>query len=118
MMKHGLWMALLLALILSLGATAAETVGEWKLQLAMGDQTSEATLIVKDGGDGLSGTWKGQRGTHELEQITWDGKTLKFSWKARRKTVEGTATVSGDSLQGTMSTPRGRASFTGQRAGH
>ena len=55
--------------------------------------------------------------TQELEEVTWDGEILAFSWTVRRNAVSGTATVSSDSLQGTLSTPRGEASFTGQRVG-
>ena len=121
-MKRGLWIAGLLALIFSFNASAAETeavVGEWKLQLALDDQTSEATLTIGGSGEagGLSGTWTGPRGSRELEKITWDGEQLKFSWTVRRKSLEVTATVSGNEMQGTLSTPKGEGTLTGQRAG-
>ena len=124
-MKYRGWIVVLLAIFFSLSATATETeaaetesvVGTWTLQAELDGQSSEVTLTLEHGKDGLTGTWVGPRATHELKEVTWDGQELKFSWKVRRKSVEGIATLTENGLQGTLDTPKGEGSFTGQRAG-
>lgn len=114
----------MLALMLSLGATdiAAETetktrvVGTWTLQVEMDDESSETTLEIQNGDDGLTGTWTGPRGSHELEDVSWDGEELSFAWKVGRNSIQGTATVEEDDIRGTLTTPRGKGSFTGRRS--
>ena len=70
----------------------------------MGDQKSQFTLV--DNGDGtFSGTNAGAMGSMEVEDGKIDGNTL--TWKMKMTvpmpmTLEGTATVDGDALTGSV----------------
>ena len=69
----------------------------------MGDQKSDVTIVVD--GDTFTGTNIGAMGSMELENGKVDGNTLTWSMKMTvpmPMTLEGTATVDGDSLTGSV----------------
>ncbi len=69
----------------------------------MGDQKSDVTIVVD--GDTFTGTNIGAMGSMELENGKVDGNTLTWTMKMTvpmPMTLEGTATVDGDSLTGSV----------------
>lgn len=95
--------------------------GTYKLTVntQMGVQTP--TLILKEDGGSLSGTFDGQTGKVDFSGGTVDGNSA--SWEvtieAMGQSIKLTckATVDGDSISGNIDTPMGGADFTGQREG-
>lgn len=69
----------------------------------MGDQKSDVTIVVD--GDTFTGSNVGAMGSMELENGKVDGNTLTWSMKMTvpmPMTLEGTATVDGDTLSGSV----------------
>lgn len=69
----------------------------------MGDQKSDVTIVVN--GDTFTGSNVGAMGSMELENGKVDGNTLTWSMKMTvpmPMTLEGTATVDGDTLTGSV----------------
>ena len=69
----------------------------------MGDQKSDVTIVVD--GDTFTGTNIGAMGSMELENGKVDGNTLTWTMKMTvpmPMTLEGTATVDGDTLTGSV----------------
>lgn len=86
----------------------------------MGDQKSNFTLV--DNGDGtFSGTNAGAMGSMDIEDGKIDGNTL--TWKMKMTvpmpmTLEGTATVDGDALTGSVNAGAfGSMAMSGTRVG-
>ena len=95
--------------------------GTFKLTVNTPMGTQTPTLTLKEDGGALSGTIDGQAGKQAFSGGTVDGN--KASWEmtinamGQDITLSCTATVDGDSITGSMSTPMGAADFTGQREG-
>ena len=69
----------------------------------MGDQKSDVTIVVN--GDTFTGTNSGQMGSMEMENGKVDGNKLTWTMKMTvpmPMTLEGTATVEGDVLTGSV----------------
>ena len=69
----------------------------------MGDQKSDVTIVVD--GDTFTGSSVGAMGSMELENGKVDGNTLTWTMKMTvpmPMTLEGTATVDGDTLSGSV----------------
>ena len=69
----------------------------------MGDQKSDVTIVVD--GDTFTGSNVGAMGSMELENGKVDGNTLTWTMKMTvpmPMTLEGTATVDGDILSGSV----------------
>ena len=69
----------------------------------MGDQKSDVTIVVD--GDTFTGSNVGAMGSMDLENGKVDGNTLTWSMKMTvpmPMTLEGTATVDGDTLSGSV----------------
>lgn len=86
----------------------------------MGDQKSNFTLV--DNGDGtFTGTNAGAMGSMEVEDGKIDGNTL--TWKMKMTvpmpmTLEGTATIDGDALTGSVNAGAfGSMAMSGTRVG-
>lgn len=86
----------------------------------MGDQKSNFTLV--DNGDGtFSGTNAGAIGSMDIEDGKIDGNTL--TWKMKMTvpmpmTLEGTATIDGDALTGSVNAGAfGSMAMSGTRVG-
>ena len=102
-------------------ADDAAVKGTWKVSFEMQGQPVEATLEIKDAeGGGLTGTWSGPRGTATLQDVKWDGTQLSFSRTADREnrqfTIQHTAQISGDTIEGKMVLPQREITFTGKKA--
>ena len=86
-------------------AAAADPVGTWRLEYAIGDLKRTATLTVKREGEKLAGTmsWADQKET-ELKDVKWKDGALTFSAVrevgGNRYPVEYAFSVDGDKLKG------------------
>lgn len=99
----------------------SDVAGSWEtvVKSPMGDQAS--TMTVKVDGDTWTGTNSGAAGSSDIYDGKVDGNTL--TWKMDIKvpmpmTLEGTATVDGDTLTGSVKAGMfGTFPLTGKRAG-
>ncbi len=100
-------------------ATHAEVAGSWALTSEGGRGTNRSTLIIERTAEGYRGTLEGQRGTRELPSIAVDGESFSFELTVRPLMREinltYAGTVSGDTVSGTITTPRGERPFSGTR---
>ena len=114
-MVLGLAAILVLGLMVSGAALAqgnANVAGKWesKFTTPQGD-TMTTTFTFKQDGDKLTGTVTGGRGGEAPLEGTVKGKEVKFT--VTRQTPNGemkseyTATVEGDTMKGSVVTPRG-----------
>lgn len=85
----------------------------------MGDQKSDVTIVVN--GDTFTGTNAGAMGSMEMENGKVDGNKLTWTMKMTvpmPMTLEGEATVDGDSITGTVKAGAfGAFPLTGTRKG-
>ena len=110
-------------LIFSGAAIAADNsavLGKWTIPLEFQGQSFEVTLEISEGDGGLGGTWTTPRGSDPLADVAWDGETLTFQRNLERQgrsiSIDCSATVEGNTMNGKMTTPRGEREFTGTRA--
>ena len=119
-------MALIFSLVLSLSFPSAAglfsqsgnveaLLGTWDVELT--EMGMQMEFIFKMEDDALSGALEFEMGSGIMEEITFEDNKLTFlvSLDAGGQTVniEGTATVDGDEMTGTMFTEMGDAEFTG-----
>ena len=85
----------------------------------MGDQKSDVTIVVN--GDTFTGTNAGQMGSMEMENGKVDGNKLTWTMKMTvpmPMTLEGTATVDGDDVTGSVKAGAfGSFPLSGKRVG-
>ncbi len=119
----------LLAVAISASLTSAlladnsAVVGTWNVTIEddyFEDADLEITLIIEEDEDGeLTGTWESDRGEDDIEDVEWDGKTLRFvrelEFAGRDVDIEHRAKVTGDTLKGEMELPRRDVEFSGKR---
>jgi hypothetical protein len=95
--------------------------GTYKLTINTPGGTRTPTLTLKEEGGSLSGTIAGQWGTTEFGGGTVDGNGVKFSANisamGREIALSFDGTIEGDSIGGSVNTPRGKSEFTGTREG-
>ncbi len=100
-------------------ATANDLSGTWTLSVQFGARAQEATLVLQQQGERLTGTLQGPQGSSEISNgsVGADGfrftTTLSFSGQSIEVTYTGT--VSGNQMTGTAQTARGSLPFTGTR---
>ncbi len=91
---------------------------ECVLKSPMGDQKS--TMVVNPDGDSWTGTNSGAQGSLDITDGKVDGNTISWSMKITvpmPMTLEGTATVDGDDLNGSVKAGAfGTFPLTGKRA--
>ncbi len=108
------------ALSLAAPAFAAESVtGTWALEVKTEQGTGNPTLVLKQDGENVSGTYKGLLGEAPVSG-TLKGNALKISFKISSAmgdldvTYDGT--VKGDTMEGTTQIGPGAGTFTGKRS--
>lgn len=110
----GVFCAFLLMAGRGTAQTPADVSGTWTLKVSGDAGNAEQTIVLKQDGGKITGTFKGPRQSGNLEG-TVDGNKMKFHVNTRVP-LAYTGTVDGDSMKGTM-TGRGRTGdFTGTRA--
>src|SRR4051794_28867471 len=94
---------------------AADPVGTWKIEYAIGDQQRTATLTITKDGDKLAGTmnWPDQK-DEKLKDVKLKDSTLTFSavrkFMGNEIPVEYKLTIDGDKLKG-----KGASDFGGTK---
>ena len=114
--------SLLLALApAALAADSGPVLGKWESTTETPQRTFQVVFEFTEVDGELKGAWSNPRGrSGELMNVSWDGETLKFerdieaAGQVFRLYYE--ATVDGDTMTGTNTTPRGKREFTATRS--
>jgi len=104
----GWWVVVLLmmATCISLAVAAdASVAGAWNIKVSGAAGTADQKIDLKQGGNKISGTFKGPRQSGTIEG-TVDGNNINFRVKARVP-LDYVGTVDGDTMKGTL-TGRGK----------
>ncbi|HEY2455945.1 MAG TPA: hypothetical protein VGI13_01485 [Candidatus Acidoferrum sp.] len=95
-------------------ATPADVAGTWTVNVGGDAGSAEQTIVLKQDGGKITGTFKGPRQSGTLEGSV-DGNNIKFHVNTRVP-FDYTGTVDGDSMKGTL-TARGKTGdWTAKRA--
>ena len=113
---------LLICLMFVLAAIAADTAkvsGEWALTVETPNGTATPSVIFKQDGQDLTGTYKGRFGESHLKGSV-KGNEIKFSFtispQGQDLVVEYSGTVDGDSMKGKAKFGEfGEGNFTGKK---
>ncbi|HEX4379164.1 MAG TPA: hypothetical protein VH022_03975 [Candidatus Acidoferrum sp.] len=79
----------------------ANVAGNWSVDVSGGAGKTTQTIVLKQDGATITGTFKGPRQSGTIDG-TVDGKNIKFHVTARIP-LDYTGTVDGDSMKGSMS---------------
>jgi hypothetical protein len=104
-------------------ADNAAVVGTWNITIednGFYEGDLDIMLEIKETKDGgLTGTWDGEHGDDDLEDVEWDGEELSFvrviELGGSDLEVEHTAEITGNTLEGEMELPLREIEFTGRR---
>ena len=102
-------------------ASANDIVGTWTINSEGRRGPQESTLVVRAyEGKALAGTFTGPRGNNlEIAEIKTDGNSFFFKTEMSTRmgdfTLNYSGKISGDSMDGSIETPMGSRTFTGQR---
>lgn len=99
---------------------AVNIVGAWTLNItAQGNALPPGTLTFRRDGDTLNGSMQTVFGNTELRDVKVTGDKVTFTAalevQGQRLDLIGNATVSGNTMQGTLATAQGPATFTATR---
>ncbi len=93
--------------------------GTWTLSLETGDEAGEATIRLRPGAGGMQGVWLTEDGDEPLNHLEWGGNAVTFEVRSYEDgsgfTSALKATLDGDSLAGTITTPAGSFPVSGVR---
>jgi len=92
----------------------AKVAGTWKVSVSGGAGSAEQTIILKQDGNKITGTFKGPRQSGPLEG-TVEGNNISFH-VATRVPLDYKGTVDGDSMKGTMTGNGKTGDWTATRA--
>jgi hypothetical protein len=111
--------AFLLAAALTVGAQSTNVSGNWKLTLETPNGAANPSVVLKQDGEKLTGTYKGRFGESPLEGAV-KGKEIKFTVKVNAQGQEiqlvYAGTVEGDTMKGKVKFgDMGEADFTGKK---
>jgi len=111
--------AFLLAVVLTAGAQTTNVSGNWKLTIETPNGAGGPSLVLKQDGEKLTGTYKGRFGEAPLEG-TVKGKEIKFTVKVNAQgqeiQVDYAGAVEGDTMKGKVKFGEmGEADFTGKK---
>jgi len=111
--------AFLLASALAVGAQSTNVSGNWKLTFETQNGTANPSLVLKQDGEKLTGTYKGRFGESPLEGAV-KGKEIKFTVKVNAQgqefKLEYAGTVEGDAMKGKVKIgDMGEADFSGKK---
>jgi hypothetical protein len=105
--------------VLTAGAQTANVSGNWKLTLETPNGPASPSLVLKQEGEKLTGTYKGRFGEAPLEGAV-KGKDIKFTVKVNAQgqefVIEYSGAVEGDTMKGKVKLgDMGEAEFTGKK---
>ena len=103
----------------AIAADTAKVSGEWTLTVETPNGTGTPSVIFKQDGEDLTGTYKGRFGESQLKG-TVKGNEIKFSFtispQGQDLVVEYSGTVDGDSMKGKAKFGEfGEGNFTGKK---
>jgi hypothetical protein len=113
---------ILFSLLLTFPADAQEKgyealIGEWDVQTNDGQYTF--VFIFSMEGETLKGLFKGNSGDYEMEDLSFKGSELTFSVTidagGQTMSIDYSATIEEDSLEGFLSMEYGDANITGKK---
>jgi hypothetical protein len=111
-------MSLMMVLAFAFVAVAADApanvAGTWNVDVSDGSRKTTQTIVLKQDGGTITGTFKGPRQSGTVDG-TVDGKNIKFHVTARIP-LDYTGTVDGDSMKGTMSGRGQQGDWTATRS--
>jgi hypothetical protein len=104
---------------LTAGAQTTNVSGNWKLTFETPNGAANPSLVLKQEGEKLTGTYKGRFGESPLEG-TVKGKEIKFTVKVNAQgqefKVEYAGAVEGDTMKGKVKFgDMGEADFSGKK---
>ena len=92
-------------------------LGVWDAETDGAQYTFVFTFVLKDGA--LAGTFEGQSGEVEMQNLTFKDKTVKFTVEidagGQSMAIDFEATIDGDNLEGQLSMEFGEAPITGTK---
>jgi imidazolonepropionase-like amidohydrolase len=99
---------------------AASLAGTWTLNTSIGPQQITSTLVLEQQGERLTGRVENERfGTSQISDGSVTGNSFRFSVTAdfggQSMSLSYEGTVSGNQMNGTITTPRGSIPFSGTR---
>jgi len=107
--------ALLISCAISTAADEpANVTGAWKISVSGEAGSAEQTIVLKQQGNKITGTFKGPRQSGPLEG-TVEGKNISFH-VSTRVPLDYKGTVDGDTMKGTMSGKGKTGDWTATRA--
>jgi hypothetical protein len=92
----------------------ANVAGTWKVSVSGGAGSAEQTIVLKQEGNKIAGSFKGPRQSGPLEG-TVDGKNISFH-VSTRVPLDYKGTVDGNSMKGTMTGNGKTGDWTAARA--
>ena len=108
-----LWALLVAAGIALAGEEPASVAGTWKITATGESGSANQTIILKQDGNKITGTFKGPRQSGSLEGML-DGNRITFHVNAR-VSLDYKGTVAGDSMNGTMTAKGKSGEWTARR---
>jgi hypothetical protein len=111
--------AFLLTAALTVGAQSTNVSGNWKLTLETPNGPANPSLVLKQEGEKLTGTYKGRFGESPLEGAL-KGKEIKFTVKVNAQgqefLLEYAGAIDGDTMKGKVKFgDMGEADFSGKK---
>lgn len=111
--------AFLFASVLTVGAQSKNVSGAWKLTIETPNGPGSPSLVLKQEGEKLTGTYKGRFGESPLEG-TLKGAEIKFTVKVNAQgqelQIEYTGTVEDDTMKGKVKFGEfGEGTFSGKK---
>ena len=111
--------ALILCLLIHPAARAEDFAGTWTLTLDTPNGVQNPTLVVEINGTGYSGVYNSRRGPIEIPAISRDGNAFSFplliSVPIGDIQVDYSGTFEGESMTGSVQSPRGEVPFTASK---
>ena len=116
-----MWFLALVLVSLALPAAAGEGVlGKWEAAIETQRGTNEIVMEFKGSDEELQGRWTDGRGAADLDDVKYHDGKLSFKRAVELQgnsfTLDYAATIDGDTMNVTMTTPRGEREFTAKRA--
>lgn len=93
----------------------APILGNWRTVTDMGARKSESVMEFKLVNGALAAIGKGQRGSIDAYDVSFEGGVLKWKINVRGNAIPVEVTVTGDTFEGFSITPLGKLKTTGQR---
>jgi len=105
--------------LMTVGAQSTNVTGNWKLTVETPNGAGSPSLVLKQEGEELTGTYKGRFGEAPLKG-TVKGKEIKFAFKINAQgqelQVEYAGTVEGDTMKGKAKFGEmGEGTFSGKK---